>query len=63
VRSREGKYRQALEYVERLIQQLPSGVDEEAREDDLSPDDMAAYIGGLILRSVREALGFRAEGK
>lgn len=59
MRSREGKYRAALEYVEAMIQQLPSGVDEEARDDDPSPEDMAAHIGGLILRRVREALGFR----
>jgi hypothetical protein len=56
MRSREGRYRLALEYVEEMIQQLPSGVDEEAREDDPSPEDSAAHIGGLILRRVRAEL-------
>lgn len=59
MRSREGKYIAALEYVEEMIQQLPMGCDEVAREDNCSPEDMCAHIGGLILRRVRQALAFR----
>ncbi len=47
---------EALEYVEEMIQQIPGGVDEEAREDDTCPEDAGAHLGGLILRCVRTAL-------
>ena len=35
---------------------LPSGVDEDAREDDPSPADAAAHAAGLAIRAARAAL-------
>ena len=42
-----------LEYVEDMIQKLPSGVDEVADEDNISPQDMFAHIGGLIWQKIQ----------
>lgn len=50
------RLREALEYVEDMIQQLPGGCDGEAEDGDDSPDDAMAHIGGLILQCVRKAL-------
>lgn len=44
------KLREALAEVNRLIHDLPSGVDERADANNPSPEDMVAHIGGLIHR-------------
>lgn len=38
----------ALLEIMDLVQELPSGIDEQADTADTSPKDMAAHIGGLI---------------
>lgn len=50
------RFRLALQYTNRMIQQLPSGIDCEADEDDPSPEDASAHIGGLIFQKVGMAL-------
>lgn len=50
------KAHKAIDYAFHYIQQLPSGCDEEADEEDTSPCDMTAHIGGLILRRLEKAL-------
>jgi hypothetical protein len=39
-----------------LLTELPSGIDWDADEEDDSPDDMTAHIGGLALRKLERAL-------
>lgn len=56
MRSRESRYREALLDIGEMIQDLPGGVDEDADEENRSPEDMVAHIGGLILQRVRVAL-------
>jgi hypothetical protein len=51
----------ALAYVHDLIQQIPGGIDEDADEANLSPEDAAQHIGGLIWKRVSAVLT-RAEG-
>ena len=36
--------------IQRLVEQLPSGIDYGADPADLSPPDMTAHIGGLIYK-------------
>lgn len=48
--------REILMDVERLILDLPCGVDEDADEDETNPEDAIAHVGGLILRRLRELL-------
>jgi len=51
--------RAELVSIRELVEQLPSGIDTEAREDETSPDDMVAHIGGLIwqrLTAILEAV-------
>lgn len=45
-----------IEDAIRLLWQLPSGIDVEADESDLSPDDASAHIAGLVLRRLEDAL-------
>lgn len=46
----------AIEDAIRLLWQLPSGIDIEADENDLSPDDASAHIAGLVMRRLEDAL-------
>lgn len=46
---------EACEYASELIGQLPS-IDIDAREDDPSPEDTSAHIGGLIIRRLESAI-------
>lgn len=46
----------ALRYVEEMILQLPGGVDVDADEENQSPENSAAHIGGLILKRVRKEI-------
>ena len=48
--------REKLETVRALVEQLPSGIDKEAREDDTSPEDLVAHIGGLVWQRLTELL-------
>jgi hypothetical protein len=48
--------RAELVAIRELVEQLPSGIDTEAREDDTSPEDMVAHIGGLIWRRLTALL-------
>lgn len=61
MRSREGRYRDALLDIEELVRQLPGGVDEDADPADWSPKDISRHIGGLILQRVRQALRRKGE--
>jgi hypothetical protein len=45
--------REAIEYAVEMLDQLPMGCDDEAREDDPSPRDAVAHIGGLVQRRLR----------
>lgn len=53
---RERELREALECIQHMIQQLPSGIDYQADENDTSPEDAAAHIGGLIYRRTLAAI-------
>lgn len=46
----------ALREVRDMIFNLPSGVDENASEDDRSPQDASAHVGGLIVQRINAAL-------
>ena len=46
--------REALEDVAALLEQLPTGYDEEAEEGNLSPDDAVAHVAGLIWQRIRQ---------
>ena len=50
------RLRAALCRIQTMIGDLPSGIDEEAREDDPSPADMVAHLGGLIYQVCDRAL-------
>ena len=45
---------EALEYTRDMLKDL--GIDEEADENDTSPSDMTAHVGGLIWQKVTAAL-------
>jgi hypothetical protein len=44
------KERAAVQAVRELLLELPGGIDEDAREDDASPEDMTSHIGGLAVK-------------
>ena len=48
--------RQALIYIRDTIEDIPGGIDYDAREDDLSPRDLAAHIGGLVYNIANDTL-------
>jgi len=52
----------ALRSVDDLLYQFPSSVEFEPDEDNECPDDMTAFVAGLIRRRVLKALGI-SEGK
>lgn len=43
-----------LEYIEAMLLALPMGIDEDADENNTSPDDAVAHIGGLMWKKIRE---------
>lgn len=51
----------AIDYALHMLLSLPSGIDEDADENDTSPDDMVAHVGGLIFRKLQAAKS-EAEG-
>ena len=51
----------AIDYALHMLLSLPSGIDEDADENDTSPEDMVAHIGGLISRKLQVAKE-KAEG-
>lgn len=48
--------KKAIERIIDLVEQLPGGIDIEADEDDRSPANAVAHIGGLIWQICQEAL-------
>ena len=50
------KERAELEAIRELVEQLPGGIDEEADEDDTSPEDMVAHIGGVVWQRLNRLL-------
>jgi hypothetical protein len=54
--SRIAELEEALQRIGELAGQLPSGLDVDADENDTSPEDMTAHIGGLIWRTVQAVL-------
>lgn len=61
--SRVAAMEEALKEVVRLIQQLPSGIDREAEDDNERPEDMAAHVGGMVYRTAKQALEGAGDGK
>ena len=53
----EDRYRKALKNQIQRWKMLPMGIDESADENNTSPDDAVAHIGGLAVREIKEALG------
>lgn len=49
--------------IVRLIKQIPSGIDEYADRENLSPDDAMAHIGGLIFQEAENTIKYLTEGK
>ncbi len=52
----EQNLERALREIGQMIQNLPSGIDEEADPNETSPEDAAAHLGGLIFQKVQRAL-------
>ena len=46
---------EALQTIVDLVMELPCGVDLDADSDDVSPDDLVAHIGGLIIQEAELA--------
>lgn len=45
-----------LRKIIELVEQLPSGIDYDARPDDPSPDDLTAHTAGLIYQQCVKGL-------
>lgn len=56
MKSRVAELIEVLEYVKEMIQQLPSGIDENADPNELSPQDATAHVGGLIWQRIQIVL-------
>lgn len=56
LREERDALRACLSSVKEYIEQLPSGIDEEADPNDPSPDDASAHIGGLIWQEITAVL-------
>ena len=44
----------AIDEIRVLVESLPSGIDYDADPNDISPEDTAAHIGGLIWKICKE---------
>lgn len=52
------RLRESLTWIEETIQQLPSGIQKDADLNQVDAiEDMSAYVGGLVWRECRKALG------
>ncbi len=52
------RLRESLTWIEETILQLPSGIQEDAELNQTDTiEDMSAYVGGLVWRECRKALG------
>ena len=56
LRSALAKAVRTLEMQAKRWQDIPMGIDEDADENDKSPEDATAHIGGLAVKEIAQAL-------
>jgi hypothetical protein len=55
-RDKIAQFEIAINEIRELINQLPSGIDYEADENNLSPADATAHVGGLVWKVCERVL-------
>jgi len=55
--------REVIEGVRAMIWDLPGGCDTDANEEDSSPEDMTAWIGGIVCRRLDSILHPKSRAK
>ena len=56
LKSKLEKATETLRYTVKMLENLPSGIDEEADENATRFDDAVAHMGGLIWKRIKETI-------